>query len=428
MPRRIWTAREQYELWSPWREAMPTYYHVTNKPDFKLNPDFTPEHIGYDPGDSDEEPNAGPGVYLTQNPDLWRHNYPGRSERPYNAQFDTNEDLKDYPEMTPGWDSNDREMGINPEQYFVPSDYFHMLKPKGVHEASWDDELWNQEQERRNQEEDDAWNSRSQIPPKDPDLDALWRRDSEAEDQARQDALNSGYGSAEDDAHDELAQARNRDWATYENLIPPKDSGRNGARPPMTMEPVSNWMANGVMARHAADGRPIGHLMWTPDGEISTVNTHPDFEGRGIANAMLHHARSNPEIYHNGEYPIHHSDKLSPAGERWARSDPHHTMPRNFTPVELTHGAGSGSPYTNYLSGDGSDPFFHLPEFEYIPAKHPYNGQTEDFMKAQEFTKPGSTLYGKKNPPPRQYVPPGQGHLGEHWGSKAATMDWGRNG
>jgi GNAT superfamily N-acetyltransferase len=118
------------------RVAMPTYYHVTDNPNFKLDPNFTPEHIGYDSGDEDEEPDVGPGIYLTQNPDLWRHSYPGRSDRGYNAQFDTAEDLKDYPEMTPGWSRFDREMGTEPEQYFVPNDYFNMLTPKGVERVS----------------------------------------------------------------------------------------------------------------------------------------------------------------------------------------------------------------------------------------------------------------------------------------------------
>jgi ribosomal protein S18 acetylase RimI-like enzyme len=117
---------------SPRRTAMPTYYHVTDNPNFKLDPNFTPEHIGYDSDDEDEKSDVGPGIYLTQNPDLWRHSYPGRSDRGYNAQFDTTEDLKNYPEMTPDWSRFDREMGVEPEQYFVPSDYFNMLTPKGV--------------------------------------------------------------------------------------------------------------------------------------------------------------------------------------------------------------------------------------------------------------------------------------------------------
>lgn len=130
---RIVTAREQVEMLSPWREAMPTYWHITDNPNFKLDSGHTPEHIGYD--SDDEEADPGPGVYLTQDRELWRNSYPGRSGHGYDAEFETDEDLKNYPEMTPGWDSFDRETGQDPEQYFVPSDYFHMLKPKGVRPA-----------------------------------------------------------------------------------------------------------------------------------------------------------------------------------------------------------------------------------------------------------------------------------------------------
>ena len=127
---RIQTQRDTFA----WRLGMPTYYHVTDNPNFKLDPNFHPEHLGSEDEEGSEE-DLGPGLYLSQQPDLWRHQYPGRSNRGYNAQFDTDEDLKDYPEMTPGWSSFDREMGVEPEQYFVPSNYQHLLKPKGVHPA-----------------------------------------------------------------------------------------------------------------------------------------------------------------------------------------------------------------------------------------------------------------------------------------------------
>jgi hypothetical protein len=285
--------------------------------------------------------------------------------------------------------------------------------------SGWDD----YDDDQRQSEEDAMWdeyqpNAEEQSWLNDDDNEIP--EDEDAEEQARNDAIGSGFGTAEDAAHDELAHRANTSWDTYANLIPPKDHGSNGARPPMTMEPVRTYLGKGVMARHAADGRPIGHLMWGPDGEIQSVNTHPDFGGRGVANAMLHHARSNPEIYHDGSQPIHHSDMLTPHGERWARSDPHHTMLRNFTSVDVSHGAGTKNPYGNYL-GTGH---------EYVPAHQQYHGHKlgqmkEDFMKAQEFTRPGSTLYGKKNPPPRQYVPPGAGNLDPHLGPKATTMNWG---
>ena len=244
--------------------------------------------------------------------------------------------------------------------------------------------------------------------PEDPDVEA----------EARQDALNSGHGSAEDDAHDELADEANKRWSTYAELIPPKDHGSQGARPPMTMEEFNTTTQNGIMARHAADGRPIGHLMWSPKGEIASVNTHPDFQGRGVANAMLYHARDNPHIYHDDDgwtHPIHHSDILTPHGAAWAASDPHHTMKRSFTQADIQHGQGTRKPYSNYL-GAG---------MEYIPADQRYTGQTEDFMKANQHIKAGPKVYGQRKPPPRQYVPPGFGHLGEHMGPAATTINWG---
>lgn len=288
--------------------------------------------------------------------------------------------------------------------------------------ASWDD--YDDDYDQRRAEEDAMWDDHDEYEPT--DEEQRWLADDsneipedpDVENQARQDAIGSGFGTAEDDAHDELADAKNKDWNTYADLIPPKDHGSQGARPPMTFEPVGNLATNGIMARHAADGRPIGHLMWTPDGEISSVNTHPDFGGRGVANMMLYHARANSDTYHpqtEWTNPIHHSNMLTEHGERWARSDPHHTMPRNFTSVNVQHGQGTKKPYSNYL-GAGQ---------EYIPAHKPYTGQTEDFMKANSFVGKDVKGYTGTKPPPREYVPPGAGHLDPHLGPRAATMNWG---
>jgi len=421
------TEQERYEQWRHAhgfdKQAMPTYYHITD------NPDFKPE------GD------ANGGLFLSRNPDWW-NTEPVIGRRPYRAEVDVPDDLADEWGSKPYANAN--EIRIPPEQY-------HRLKVKSVgpnRQASrwftahgFDKHARPRDQDRakmlditasrwyiadfrsRADEEDDAWNQYHDDDEYTPTAEeADWLRDDsneipddpEVEAQARQDAIGDG-GAYEDAAHDELADMKNKDWNTYSRLITPKDHGSQGARPPMTMEPVGNLATDGVMARHAADGRPIGHLMWTPGGTIASVNTHPDFQGRGVANAMLHHARSNPEIYHDGESPIHHSDELTPHGEAWARSDPHHTMPKNFTSVPVRHGQGTKKPYSNFL-GAGQ---------EYIPASQRYSGQTEDFMKANSFVGKDVKGYTGTKPPPREYVPPGRGHLGEHYGPKATTMNWG---
>lgn len=233
----------------------------------------------------------------------------------------------------------------------------------------------------------------------DPDQAALRREQEDAAWRAMEMGDDSEF--TRDAADAERAHMHNTDPATYQPLIPPKDYGRNGPRPPLTMEPVRHWGTDGVMARDAVDGRPVGHLMFHPDGQIDTVNSHPDYHGKGVANAMLHYARSNVGPVGSGAPfttdtgTIHHSSTLSPYGEAWARSDPHHMMP----PASQIQQADPyvdqpGKKYQTYMAHSAHD---------YIPTSQPYTGQAEAHMKGSGFT--GNT----KN---RQYVAPGMGYQG----------------
>jgi len=280
--------------------------------------------------------------------------------------------------------------------------------------AAWSD--YDDDYEQRRAEEDAMWDQHGQGHGSDwdegiPDWDP----------QAEEDAMKSAVGGNDayaDRANATYAERKNASWANYANLIEPKDHGRNGPRPPLTMEPVTTESGDGVMARHAADGRPVGHLMWHPDGEIDSVNTHPDFQGQGIANAMLHHVRSNPPKFPT-EGPIRHSTMLSPFGEAWARSDPHHTMPPEgqFTRIN-TYVDQPGRRYETYLKNKFGG------EHNYIPANQPYGdsqaAQNERIWRKTGFVHPQGAE--------REFVPAGFGHVGEHMGEKAVNQRWAKRG
>ena len=248
--------------------------------------------------------------------------------------------------------------------------------------ASWDD-YDDSDYDQRRAQEDEMWGDHT---PSEPDYDAVIGHDY---DPMNPDEESEYLRSA---SEAELAHRKNTSWDTYKNMAPPRDHGRNGPRPRITVEPVGSSGRAGIMARHAADGRPIGHLMWDVDGEIASVNVHPDFHGTGIANAMLHHARTNPEVYRS-EQPIHHSNILSPQGERWARSDPHHTMPPDSEIIRAPDSiAKPHQRYHTYLSSGHN----------YVPLGVEYTGQTEPYMKKMNFLRPGHA----------QSLPPGQGYGG----------------
>lgn len=133
MPEHLQHGIQQPAMPRAGRVAMPTYYHITDNSDFKLDPKFTPENLEDEYDDEGEGGTGwrhGPGVYLTQDRDQWRHSYPGRENRGYDAEFDA-PDLRHQPGVsTPSWDG----LG-DPEEYFVPADKYHLLTPKGVKKA-----------------------------------------------------------------------------------------------------------------------------------------------------------------------------------------------------------------------------------------------------------------------------------------------------
>lgn len=143
-----------------------------------------------------------------------------------------------------------------------------------------------------------------------------------------------------------------------------KMSGLNGPTPPMTMEPFDTRWSNGIMARHADDGRPLGHLHWAPDGEIDSVQVHPDFQRQGVASAMLDHARSDPATYESS-YPIRHSTNFTSAGRGWAQADPEYHDPGD---ANVTH------------AEDDPTQWGWTAVKNHVPASVPYTGQNEAEM------------------------------------------------
>lgn len=150
------------------------------------------------------------------------------------------------------------------------------------------------------------------------------------------------------------------DWGIWGLLT----AGANGDMPPMTFEPFDTLWSNGIMARHAGDGRPLGHLHWHPHGEIDSVTVHPDFQRRGVASAMLRQAQADPDTY-EASYPIRHSTNFSAAGRAWAQSDPDYHDPgdANVTKADDDPSNWGWTAVKNY-----------------VPAHVPYTGQNEEEM------------------------------------------------
>ena len=138
-------------------------------------------------------------------------------------------------------------------------------------------------------------------------------------------------------------------------------AGRNGEPPPMTFEPFNTMWSNGIMARHAEDGRPLAHLHWYPDGEIETIRVHPQLQGRDIAKHVLAHAAMNPDTY-EAEGGIKPSNHLTPAGRAFAQSLGHNPSDAEVTPAE------------------GEDEWAWKAVDKYVPMHVPYNGQNEAEM------------------------------------------------
>lgn len=152
-------------------------------------------------------------------------------------------------------------------------------------------------------------------------------------------------------------------------------AGRMGDPPPMTFEPFNTMWSNGIMARHAEDGRPLGHLHWYPDGEIETIRVHPELRGRDIAKHMLMHAATNPDTY-EAEGGIKPSNHLTPEGRAFAQSLGHNPSDDEVTPAE------------------GENEWAWKAVQKYVPLHVPYTGQNEDEMSRyveQPWTPPTKT-------------------------------------
>jgi len=382
VPRRIITAREQFELLAPWREAATPPELNSSNPTGSLFVDYDPHSRtgplgsgvttldkakGVHPDDPvtiyrgapHHQKSIAPGDFVTTDPQL-AHDY-----APTGHVLQTQVGHGDVVTDPDEWEGGE-----------------HIYRPRT---ASWDDYGDDDDYARRRAEEDSMWDDHEPYHPPE-------QNTPEEDEEDDQQYLHPS-------AEAELAHAKNTDWNTYANLIPPPDRGARGPRPPLTMQPVQQLDTNGIMARHSDDNRPVGHLMWHPDGEIATVNVHPDFQGTGIADAMLHHARSNPDLY-KSTGPIHHSRDLTEAGEKFARRDPHHTMPPD---QEIKRATNHNSPYKTYTGHN------------YVPASVPYNGpegQAEEAhmqkgMGGKPFTMPMSTPW---KPQPPQNVKPGMGY------------------
>lgn len=171
---------------------------------------------------------------------------------------------------------------------------------------------------------------------------------------------DEGRAFAESEVARPLAEQRDQAWRRGEPM-PKRFAGRNGDPPPMTFEPFNTMWSNGIMARHAADGRPLAHLHWYPDGEIETIRVHPELRGRGIGKAILVHAATHPETY-EASGGIKPSNHLTADGRAFARSMGHNPDDSEVTPAEGEHDWA-------WRAVD-----------QYVPMHIPYTGQNEDEM------------------------------------------------
>jgi glutaredoxin-like protein NrdH len=111
------------------RLAMPTWYHLTDNPDFRLDPDREPANYnGNHP--------FGKGVFLTQRPDEWAYTEDDggwSGERPYVAEIDAPENL--HEKLNVWHDPHAARPGDQfpgSEETFVPNYQFHHLTVQQV--------------------------------------------------------------------------------------------------------------------------------------------------------------------------------------------------------------------------------------------------------------------------------------------------------
>ena len=186
-----------------------------------------------------------------------------------------------------------------------------------------------------------------------------------------------------------------------------KTAGLNGDIPEgLTLRHTEDEDEHNVTAHLPGHDRPIGRLTWTKKsfdedehysgnsdvlyyGDVSSIDVHPDYRRRGIANAMWEHAKS---LGVEGPY---HSSMKSPDGEEWAYQakeasldqglpnpyhaddEFHHTWfhgagnvddekrplhsPDSYSDEDFAGpGRGHGGPQTNKLLGTHFSPLYHV--------------------------------------------------------------------
>jgi len=122
-----WVQHEQSR--NAHRTAMPTWYHLTDDPDFRLDPDREPANYN-------NIRQFGKGVFLTQRPDEWAYTEEDggwSGDRPYVAEIDAPEDLHDKLEV---WHDPHSVRPDDPfpgsDEIFVPHYHLHKLRVKNV--------------------------------------------------------------------------------------------------------------------------------------------------------------------------------------------------------------------------------------------------------------------------------------------------------
>lgn len=92
---------------------MTTYYHLTNDPNFKLNPNFVPD-----------SPNGEPGIFVTPHSQLNKFRIEYGWDRPYTVPIHVPHDLDD---AEWDYDGDGDEEDEEPYQIFVPAHHFDKL-------------------------------------------------------------------------------------------------------------------------------------------------------------------------------------------------------------------------------------------------------------------------------------------------------------
>jgi glutaredoxin-like protein NrdH len=129
------------------RLAMPTWYHLTDNPDFQLDPSKVPTNLNYY--------DLGAGVFLTQRPEEWASSsassaWPSdwedddewNGDRPYVAEIDAPDDLHKLPGTKYAPDAMRPHDMPGSEEIFVPADQYHHLTVKNVRSRNTQPKTW----------------------------------------------------------------------------------------------------------------------------------------------------------------------------------------------------------------------------------------------------------------------------------------------